>query len=420
MEIVGFRLYLIFLCSFFLHLPQRVPVLGVIRFDLLLLGMILVTILMTLKERNQKRIQADSGKILWILVLYLVISLPFVQWPGSVLQTGAPRFMNAAVFFVYTVYFINTEQRLTSLITCYAVAQVFRVLEPLYLHITDGYWGSATYMGPGEFLERLSGAPSDVINPNGLAFVIVSVLPFLHYLLIQRSFWWRCLYLGLLGALVYTLILTASRSGFLSLLIIVMVVVLRSKRMMTYISLGSIAVVIGLPIVIGTMTELQRDRYLSIYRHDVPGASTSEGRVSGMFDDFEVGMRRPIVGHGLGTSLEATVHATGHYQLSHTLYTEILQELGFIGLIIFLIYMRSIFRNIAASMTSAKEIWTEKHFVFGTLRALDAWIWMALFFSLASYGLTTYEWYFFGGLAVVVQRLLTQEREARAETVSPG
>ena len=30
-------------------------------------------------------------------------------------------------------------------------------------------------------MERLSGAPYDIVNPNGLAFIIVSVLPFYYY-----------------------------------------------------------------------------------------------------------------------------------------------------------------------------------------------------------------------------------------------
>ena len=52
--------------------------------------------------------------------------------------------------------------------------------------MTNAYWGDAAHIGGGEFLNRLSGAPSDVINPNGLAFVIIIALPFM-YLLIANA-----------------------------------------------------------------------------------------------------------------------------------------------------------------------------------------------------------------------------------------
>ncbi len=87
------------------------------------------------------------------------------------------------------------------------------------------------------------------------------------------------------------------------------------------------------------LDELQRDRYLSIFRSDVKGASTAHGRTDAVLADFKVAMRRPVFGHGLGTSVEANAHYRGYGQISHNLYTEVAQELGFVGLLVFLSFI---------------------------------------------------------------------------------
>ena len=59
----------------------------------------------------------------------------------------------------------------------YAATQVWRVLEPLYMHLKSGYWGDYASLGNWEYMNRLSGSPYDIINPNGLGFVIIMTLP---------------------------------------------------------------------------------------------------------------------------------------------------------------------------------------------------------------------------------------------------
>jgi len=172
MKELPYRLYLLFIISFFLHLPERIPLLGMLKFDVVLIALIFILLILSKTRHDSERNESNTSKILKILMLYVIISLPLVRWPGSVLRAGIPNFIKVVIFFYFTVSLITTEERLKKFISLFIVCQTFRVIEPLYLHITNGYWGSATSMGSGEIMERLSGAPHDVVNPNGLAFVI--------------------------------------------------------------------------------------------------------------------------------------------------------------------------------------------------------------------------------------------------------
>lgn len=393
-----------------MRFPARYDFLAAIRFDLLLV--VLIMIFLWLHQRKDAVVSVKgygSSSALIILVVYVVISLPFVEWPGSVIKTNSLVFLKAALFYYFSVSLLTDERRTAVFVALFVGCQLFRVGEPLYLHFTEGYWGSFTNMG-GQYLElmdRLSGSPYDVINPNGLAYVVVSVLPFLHYLLIRRSLWQKGVYLILLGVLLYTLNLTASRSGFVALLIVVAGIIIKSKHKTVVLSLALMTAVAG----IASMTEIQKDRYLSTVRHDVRGGETSKDRLEGITRDFDIGMNNPVFGHGLGTSVEAITHVIGYEQISHNLYTEMFIELGFIGSLIFLFYIRTIFRNVAKTLTVARQVWDERSVEYGIVQALQVWLWMNLFFSLASYGLSNYQWYLFGGLAVVMRRLATQKAE---------
>lgn len=396
----GFRLYLCFIVSYFLHLPARIPLLAVIRFDLILIGLIFGFILIRKDEKRAKS-SSRTDQLLKILFAYTLLSLPFAQWPGTVLHTGIPNLIKAAIFFYFTIALIDSERKLKIYMTTFLACQFFRVLEPLYLHLADGYWGSQTYIGAGEMMERLAGSPYDVINPNGLAFVIVSVLPFFHYLSLSSSPKVKMLYLLALPVLLYTLVLTASRSGFLALVVILFAIFMKSRRKLT------LAIIVGVAAVaiFSSLTDIQKERYFSITQKDARGAESAKGRIEGVLESFKVAMNKPITGHGLGTSLEANFNAIGVAQPAHNLYAEIMQELGLIGLLIFLFFIGSIISNFRTSRMRVYADPRQSVYLKNVTVAMGVWLIMNIFFSFASYGLSSYEWYLFAGLSVVVKRL---------------
>lgn len=394
---LAFFLFMVYMVSFFLHIPSRVSFLGAIRLDLLLVMAIFSIILIAKPE------QGDRLKIAWylkFLFIYSILVLPLTTWPGTVLHTGLPNFIKAAIFFFFTYTLILSERRLRTTVYLFIFVNTIRVLEPLYLNLTQGYWGSTTAFGWDQ-VNRLSGAPNDVINANGLAFVIASLLPFYHYLFGNRTIWHKLVYWGVLPLFLYAMSLTLSRSGILAVAIIYGAVFLKSdkKMLLSVIAIGAIVIFFA------SLNDTQRDRYLSIFSDDAKSSSSAEGRFDGMVRDFEVGMKKPLFGHGLGTSKEANWNFGGNAQLAHNLWIEVFQELGIFGLIIFIFYTKEIYRGFKRTSSAIKSNPQCSDFLMRCLPAMQVWLIMNFLFSFASYGLSSYEWYLFGGFSAVLTRL---------------
>lgn len=392
----AFLLYLLYLVSFFLRLPARLPVLGIIRFDFLLVAAISFFIFSS-KATKGSRLDSASKYLLAIFV-YSVITLPLVEWPGSVINNGMLAFIKGAIFYFFTVNLVVNDKRLKSVVAVFIGCNLIRVLEPLILNITTGYLGSATHLGGSDFAGRLAGAPVDTINPNGLAFVIATVIPFLHYVFSPISKKTFAIYLLLIPILLYTMGLTLSRSGALALAIIAFGIWIKSAHKFMLLVIG----IVGLGVIFMNLSDVQKDRYLSIVSSDTRQSASAEGRIEGWSVDFKVAMNRPIIGHGLGTSREANWNVAGKDQISHILWAEIWQEIGLIGLVLFILYLTAMIKNFREAARLIRERLSTDDFLYRSNQAMQVWLLMNLLFSLASYGLKSYEWYLFGGLSVVL------------------
>jgi O-antigen ligase len=416
---LGFVLYLVLIASWFLHLSDRVALLGVVRFDLLLI--LTITTLILLHRAPALDFQEEhTGRALLALLLWVAVTFPFVEWPGSVLSFGLPRLIKVLVFYFFSVELLTTRRRLLTLLGVFLASQSFRVFEPVYLHVTQGYWGGAASMANWEFMDRLSGAPSDTVNPNGLGFVILCVFPFFHFL--TGAHWLnKVAYVVVAPVLVYALILTGSRSAMVGLGAILVGIFIKSRHKLFLGALFAVAAIVA----VARMPDDLRDRYLSIVSKDTKNAETAGGRLTGNVADLMVAMRKPFVGHGLGASREACAHFEGVDQLAHNLYLETAQELGFPGLLIFLYFMKSVAVNFSRSIANIKRRLRGDRTLLCVTSGMQVWLFMNILFSFASYGLSSYEWYLFGGLSVVLSRLSMRApadapATARSATLAPA
>ena len=412
-----FFIYLYFVIDFFLRLSVRIPGYGVIRPTLVLI-LIIAGFLVAQKDVLKGRLENPILKAVFLLILYLLFTLPLVEWPGSVLNTGISSFAKSVVFLFFTALILDTEKKLKLFVGVFVICQIIRVLEPLFLNLTQGYWGSSTYLGQGDFADRLSGAPADVINPNELGFVIVTVIPFLHYLLLPLGWKSKALYLALMPALLYALLLTMSRGAFLALLVVAFFVFKESRHKSSLMIVGVAVVVASISI----MTPVQKDRYLSLVSSESASSATVDGRLAGIVEEFKLGLSRPIVGHGLGTTPEAKYHLIGSTLASHNLYAELLIELGLIGFVLFLRYLFLCYKRLRENQ---KLILDRQQVGDGFLvwlnKVLIAIFWMYAVYSINYFGLSQYYWYLFGGLVIALGRLTQFENYGvRHETLKPG
>jgi O-antigen ligase len=199
-------------------------------------------------------------------------------------------------------------------------------------------------------------------------------------------------------------VLSASRSSFLAVILLGLIVIFRSRHRAVLFTVA----VIGSAVALSLMTDLQRDRYLSIVSSDTKSSATAEGRVSGVLADLTVAQRKPLFGYGLGTSREANANFRGEDKPSHDLFTEVAQELGFVGLFLFLTLIAQFIRSCyaARAIVSASPGGTDDlKFLDHVASSLLVLMFVYIFFSFASYGLSEPYWYFIGGLSVATARL---------------
>ncbi len=402
-----FYAYLVFLVSYLLSMPQRISILGVIRFDFLV-ALFLIGMLILNSQSSKLVYRLPVARAIFVLFAYIIVTVPIVEWPGSVVKNNLIPYIKAVVFFFFTASFVDTGKRLKIFTYAYLACQTFRVLEPLYLNITTGYWGSATYLGGGQTASRLSGAPTDVINPNGLGFVICIAWTFCHYLLGNLGKTTsKLLYWGLIPLFAYAMVLTMSRSGFVALLVILFIFFIQSNKKFLLILIGGI----GVTVAVANMTDVQKQRYLSLSGQEgVQGSESSAGRFRFMGRMAETWMNRPIIGHGLGTSAEAGANYGTDAKIAHSLYLEVLIELGVIGFIFYIVFLRRVYDALKQMQKRIQEI--KKHltkkeleaisFEYELSRAIVTCFWMFLVFSIAYFGFSRSWWYVLAGLTVAL------------------
>lgn len=393
-----FFMFMLYQLFFFLNIPARIPGIGVLR-PTVFLFLIISFLLILQREKIIHKFNQPIFKCFSAFLIMMVLALPFVTFPGSVIKNNLPVFIKAIVFLYFCALILDTEKRLKISIFVFVACQVFRVLEPLYLNITSGYWGGSTYLGEGESADRLGGAPADIINANELGFVIVTVIPFLHYFLLSRSWILKLFYFALLALLLYALILTMSRGAFLALLVVGWFIFKESTQKLMLIGFG----IIGLVAALSIMNDIQRDRYLSLFSSESKQSASAEGRINGMIKEFELGLERPIFGFGLGTTNEAKFNTFGQSQASHNMYMELLIEVGVVGIIFFSRFIFAIRKQLVLGINQANQNDNFYHLLFKVLNII---FWMFAVYSINYWGLSQYYWYNLAGIVIAASLLM--------------
>ncbi|MCI5160426.1 MAG: O-antigen ligase domain-containing protein [Candidatus Electrothrix sp. AX5] len=409
---MAFSIFLLFTASYFLRFTARFPALGAVRFDMLLY-LILVVCALAAKGNTEK---GENDRIVDALIKFFycaMLSVPLAMWPGSVMRAGLPNFLKSVLFFLYIARFVNTEKKLKLFVVVFLGCQIFRGLEPAYLHLTEGYWGSfaASDVGTGklQILERLSGAPADIVNPNQLAWAINNIFPFIYYLGWQaEKKYLRLGAIALAGILMYPLMLTGSRTGIVALIGILIGITWQGENRLKRLAIMFMVVLPGMMLISSLLNPAMAERYRSLVDSSAAGADTTQGRITGLQRNLSTAMNvHGIFGHGFGTTAEVNMHYLGGAQPSHNLYLETLQEVGVVGLFFLLRYIATILSVLKSTKADLKHISTS--YLFRLIMALQVWIFYQLIYSLACFGLLSWEWYLFGGLALVTVRIAIEE-----------
>ena len=273
----------------------------------------------------------QEGKLFLAMILLLFVSafLSPVWKGGAVSQTI--DFSKAFVTWILVFLLITTFDRLRRIIFIQTVSVVVI---------------SVVSIIKGRHQPRLEGVIGGIYsNPNDLAFAVVLTLPFaLAFLITSRSNFKKMLwFLGIL-AMLAALVLTASRAGFIDLVISGAVVMwhfgIRGKRRML-IAGTALACVVLMAAAGGKLY----DRFAAL-----SGNSATEESAYGSFEQRKYLMQEALVAiehyplFGIGVNNFTTY--SGVWREVHMTYLQICVEGGIPVLILFLMFFRKGFKNL--------------------------------------------------------------------------
>jgi O-antigen ligase len=304
------------------HIPMA-RIAGVVAFVALLGGMM------------SARVKVPTAvKMLWLLLVQMTICIPFALWPGGAFHTVFDKYAKGVVVAMLISMVVVTTRELRKLLWIQASAVALVTFFSIALsHYNQG--------------GRLSGIQESILsNPNDLAINIAISFPLalafmLHARGLKKGLW--ALALGFMGLGV---VLTASRSGLLAMIIVILVCVweygIKGKRRHLVV-ITIVVAVLGLGVALSSAH--YRARVESIFL----------GNVEGSGDNGSLGARKELLKKSVMTALTHPLFGVGPgcfplvdegWKVAHNAYSELAAESGLLGLVLFLMAIGAAFKNI--------------------------------------------------------------------------
>lgn len=303
-------------------------------------AMIALFVAMGRTKRTLKDLPRESKYLLAMIVLMLLFAPLSPVWKGGALLR-AFDFAKVYVGWVLTYLLVTNLDRLRRLIliqsvsvALVAVISVVKGSSQLRLHgVLNGIYG----------------------NPNDLAFAIVLTIPLILLLLLtSKNLVQRMLWSGSMVIMLYTLFLTASRAGFIDLIISASVALwffgVKGKR--PQLILASTVVGVLLLLVAGRHLG---ERWVAISGSNIDSSEkmtayfTYQERKFLMVKALEGILHYPLTGVGTGVFPAYS----GHWKTVHMTYLQIAAEAGIPVLVLYLLFFGCGFRKLRSLLRRA-------------------------------------------------------------------
>jgi putative inorganic carbon (HCO3(-)) transporter len=327
---VAFAFLVLFSALYFLHPLDFAPGLAVVPLEKIIGVTALITLIISaLEQRGTFRFTPDI-KLLLLFFGQLCLSIPFAYWRGGSFQVVFGGYAKAIIIAIIAMIATNSLARLRTLLFVQAGAVASMATLAIVLRQTNG--------------GRLLVGTSIYGNPNDLALAIALNFPIcLAFLLITRNPLKKVLWgTGAVGML-YALILTYSRGGFLATTLSIALCFwefgIRGRR----VALVFLSVVCSV-VLMTTVPAKYETRLTSIFapKADPTGYSSLVARRQLLAESLEIAWKHPLFGIGPGNFQVFS----GNWHVAHDTYTEIACEAGIPALILFLLIIRRSFRNL--------------------------------------------------------------------------
>lgn len=311
----GVIAYLIIMTA---KLGDMYPALGAIRFELLAAVVVFVSIFLGGGDFTRALPkQSPLNKSLWILFAVGMLSViqsvdVSVSW-----NAGGYNFLKMVLFYVMVVSSVRDDTDLSFLLWTFVLLTAWIAYEP----VTNFLRGNVQTYGYGDIAYGRFGAATGHV---ALANTLSQAIPLTYFLArSEEGRLKKVLLWVLLGLIVFGVIVTKSRGGFLGICAAGAAIAFLSERRLRAFAVLAMLLVLLLPFA----GEEYTARIETIEEGVFASRSTSD-RYLGLVNGVSMMIKRPLLGVGIGAYAEARQIFFNYYFYAHNLYGELFGELG--------------------------------------------------------------------------------------------
>jgi len=397
----------IYLLVFLLRPGETYPALGAVRLELLLGASLSVIALLKNKYRfGTLAIPRSKLNIDFLLLIgALCLSLMFSACKDCTIET-IEAMVKLGVFYLLVILMVDSRKRLEIFFWVFIIS-IAKMAGDIAMNFIQGTF--TDFSG----LARAKGGSSAVDNFNGIAITMNTMMPFAYFLFMHyKTLWKKAAMGGMLVLFVVTLVLTGSRGGLLGFIAILGMIWWQSKQK---VALALAALVIMSAAWFG-MEDERRERYLTIFASEDERDESAQGRIDAWIDGMEMFLYRPITGVGAGAFPWARVERFGRFLQPHSLYVQILAELGLIGAFIYFMFLADIVRINRRTMRRVRSRASPHALLEPLARGTIIACLSLLVTGVFAHSGYRWSWYLFAALTVVTEQLSRHSSEETSGT----
>jgi len=390
---VPFSGLLLFTFVLFVAPQNLVPALEPLMLAKLSVGLAVIGYLVN-RAMTGRSLTIMTPTVRWAFVLGAIalLSIPAGFWPGGSVDILLDLFGKSLIIFLLIANVVDTAERFRMLVGTMIGCGTFAAAHAVVNYMT----GRLDPTG-----QRIAGYESPLaVNPNDLALTLNILVGLAIGLLpVLRRRWQRSLLLAAMAVMVAGIVMSFSRSGFVTLGVVGAMWAARALRERGGRALPSIALVVL--VVTVAVPAGYSDRLSTIVDTGADTTGSADERWETMRTALAHIVQRPVLGYGLGNNVHVNVSRGGLSRDAHNAYLKLGAEIGVGGLVVYLLFIASALaaaRAVRKFFHRRHEGWELGRLAGGVELSLVAFA-VGAFFSPVPYH---FYLYFPAGLAVAV------------------
>jgi O-antigen ligase len=400
---------LVYLCLFLIRPAEMYPALGALRMELLLGGLVLLSIIFNQKIKTARVVLPRDRITLSLAGLLVAVSLSiFTSYEATMTKDTIVEFVKILIFYYLIVSLVDTRKRFITFVSTFVLLISYVAFDALAAYLSGQFVHTMD-------VDRLTGSTSAGGDANTLATTLVTTTPLLVAAALYFRHWLVKSFLGLVTlTMTYLVIITASRGGLLAFFAVIFGGIGFARRKVMLI----IAIFLMSVAAWAVMPEQYRERYSGFVDVTENINSVSSGRWEIWTAGVHMIAKRPILGVGAGAFPWA--YGSGDFgppqmMSPHNVYIQVCATTGLVGFAAWVIFLYILWQSLKEIARRAPNLPDGQWYV--TFRNSLMVILIALFVSgLFGHSFFRYTWYVVAALAASMGNIMTRQEAELKKT----